>query len=261
MEQFLPMQSELALSSPPMYRFSTLPCLILWILLSVPHDGFGKDSVLQKLQGTWRSPNPIMEELRIEPTERGWQVYARSQRDGHPIEWGPGQLPEGARVADWETTEPQPIVISLLAASGQASLRITPEADYLVVEASLTYLQADGPRREVHELVFTRTEARGNFDLTASDAGTATARIEGHPTGPAQHVASIFQVSLYGPNEASRFHSTQSLHEGFRFESLPAGTYWLFVEARGSTGVEVSPSRQLIQVKPGQTLTLPVELR
>ncbi|MDX2246684.1 MAG: hypothetical protein SF052_07915 [Bacteroidia bacterium] len=95
-----------------------------------------------------------------------------------------------------------------------------------------------------------------------SDAGHLGA-ISGSVFGKAKSTASIFRISLYGPDNGNQYISTHNFSQGqeYRFENLPEGTYIVMVEARGSTEIEANPSFAKVIIKNGETFTHNVELR
>jgi hypothetical protein len=230
-------------------------------------SGWSNPKDPHQLQGVWVSTDSSMTELRIESVSSGWHVYASGAYHGKPVDWAPGQVRDLSRVADRSDNGPlEPLQVSLQAAYGQADLRMTLEDESLLVEVSLTYVHAGGLTQERRQLVFMRQGTATADPIQADSPSQAASPVNagvifGEATGPAQHIASIFQISLYGPDEASRFHSTQPLHQGYRFEHLPDGLYWLFIEARGTSAAQAEPSRKLIQMEAGQSIHHPVELR
>jgi len=248
-----------------MFRLSYLPSLLTscWLLMVVSAWSKPPDSI--PLQGHWICDDPLVKELHIEATARGWQISAQGVYNGRPIDWGTSLVQDVSEVSEASQSESvKPIEVSLFAAYGQIDLRLRLADDYLTVKAYATIMSTTGPQETQHEWLFTRSSPRGgDAGAYAMPSATAfeTGSIHGQATGPARAVASLFQVSLYGPGDASRFHSTQSLHDGFSFEQLRDGTYWLFVEPRGSTGVEATPDRTIFRVERGQMIELPIELR
>lgn len=87
--------------------------------------------------------------------------------------------------------------------------------------------------------------------------------ISGSVFGNAKSTASIFRISLYGPDNGNQYITTHHFSQGkeYRFEHLPDGTYIVMVEARGSTEIEANPSFAKVLIKNGEALTHNVELR
>jgi hypothetical protein len=247
-----------------MFRLSYLPPLLIccWLLVI---SAWSKPPELVPIQGRWICDAPLIKELHIEATSLGWQISAQGMLDGHPIDWGTSMVRRTSQVSEASHGgRIEPIEVSLFAPNGQIDLLLRPVDEYLTVEAYATIMSMAGPQETQHEWIFTRSAAQGvDTSLHANPlvASAHSGSIHGQAIGPAQAMASLFQVSLYGPDEASRFHSTQSLHEGFSFEHLRDGTYWLFVEPRGSTGVEATPDRNLLRIEQGRMIELPIELR
>ncbi|MEO0898328.1 MAG: hypothetical protein AAFY71_18085 [Bacteroidota bacterium] len=88
-------------------------------------------------------------------------------------------------------------------------------------------------------------------------------KITGNVFGAAKSTASIFHVSLYGPDDSQRFISTQSLgkSEGFDFSQLEDGEYWMYVEPRGETIIRAFPSAQKVIIEKGEAKKILVELK
>lgn len=248
-----------------MFRLSYLSSLLTscWLLVVVTAWSKPPDSV--SLQGHWTCDDPLVQELHIEATSRGWQISARGTLDGQPIDWGTSLVQSASKVSEASHGESiTPIEVSLFAPNGQVDLLLRLADGYLTVQAYATLMGTAGLKETQHEWLFTRSGSSGldaGLYAAPSEPSAEAGSIKGEATGPARAVASLFQVSLYGPGDASRFHSTQSLHEGFFFDGLRDGTYWLFVEPRGSTGVEASPDQKLFRVEQGRVIELPIELR
>ncbi|MEZ4826405.1 MAG: hypothetical protein R3C61_08940 [Bacteroidia bacterium] len=90
-----------------------------------------------------------------------------------------------------------------------------------------------------------------------------TGSISGSIFGKARSTASIFRISLYGPDNGNQYISTHHFSQGqeYRFENLPDGQYFVMVESRGSTEIEANPSFARVMIKNGEALTHNVELR
>lgn len=93
--------------------------------------------------------------------------------------------------------------------------------------------------------------------------GLATGTIEGRAIGQAQGTAALFAVSLYGPNDRRTFVRTQPMgrYRQYRFEGLPDGVYWMYVESRGQTLVQAYPSEMQIVVRNGQATIQDIEFK
>jgi Mn-dependent DtxR family transcriptional regulator len=87
--------------------------------------------------------------------------------------------------------------------------------------------------------------------------------ISGSVIGRARSTASIFQISLYGPDNGNRYVSTHffSRDRTYKFENLPDGTYYVTVESKGSTAIVASPDFAKITVENGKAYVQDVELK
>lgn len=87
--------------------------------------------------------------------------------------------------------------------------------------------------------------------------------IQGKAIGSGQSTASLFSVSLYGPDNPRKFVKNQPLgrYRNYRFEGLADGVYWLYVESRGHTSVQAFPSRIQVAVQNGQASIQNIEFR
>lgn len=89
----------------------------------------------------------------------------------------------------------------------------------------------------------------------------AAGSIHGEVRGRARSTASLFHVSLYGEGGYQLIRSLPlDKDRGYRFEGLTDGKYWLEIDARGPTGVRVSPRGQWLMVRQGQPVEQHVTL-
>lgn len=87
--------------------------------------------------------------------------------------------------------------------------------------------------------------------------------ISGSVTGRARSTASIFQISLYGPDNGNRYVTTHffSQDRNYKFENLPDGTYFVAVESKGSTAIMAYPDFAKITIENGKAIVQDVELK
>ncbi|RMG29461.1 MAG: hypothetical protein D6730_03895 [Bacteroidetes bacterium] len=81
--------------------------------------------------------------------------------------------------------------------------------------------------------------------------------IVGEAQGPAKSLASLFQISLYGPDDKKAFVTTRpfDLKGQYEFENLTDGKYWIVLTNKSGTAVKVSPKKKVVEVKAGKILT------
>jgi len=217
------------------------------------------------LQGCWTSDDSLIRELRIESTPKGLLVFATGLREGRPLDWGSALVRNVSRVAETHQGDDlTPLQVSLFTARGQIDLQLSRQEDLLSATAYLTMVTGQGLQESQYHLSFTRRVA-GSWEQAETSISPLSAsrggNVQGKAIGPARQAASLFQASLYGPDDPNRFYSTQSLQGDFRFQHVPEGTYWLFVEPRGTTGLVVSPRRKLIRVHAGKPTEALIELK
>lgn len=86
--------------------------------------------------------------------------------------------------------------------------------------------------------------------------------INGVVFGPAKSIASIFHVSLYGPDNGNKLVKSQHLKtKSFSFDGLPDGKYWLMIDSKGHTGIQAFPRYKVITIQDGKEITQNVELK
>ncbi|MCI4667761.1 MAG: hypothetical protein MRZ79_06335 [Bacteroidia bacterium] len=117
---------------------------------------------------------------------------------------------------------------------------------------------------------WSKPEVSGQFfrtvyskDLSSKNISSSRGTIKGEAVGKAKSTASIFQVSLYGPDNNHNFISTQSLGKdgGYNFDSLKDGEYWLYIESRGNTIIEAFPAVQKVMIQNGNASVINIELK
>jgi len=203
--------------------------------------------------GTWASDHDYFAQIRI--SVQGDRAVAQAYRrcDQGLCFWAKSSLRGFSRVGQDENTQ---FSAFFEAASARYEMTLYREGSHLVADVAIITFGADGPEDHQAHLVFRRSQAHLRVSPRADQA-----IISGKPIGPAQGTASLFQVSLYGPDDRERFVRTESLHNGYRFEDLENGTYWIYIQSRGSTGVMVKPERQLITIQEGKPVQQNIELR
>ncbi len=87
--------------------------------------------------------------------------------------------------------------------------------------------------------------------------------ISGEAYGAARSTATIFQVTLNGPDDPRRFYAAKSFGaaRAFRFEQLPPGKYWIRVTSGAGTMIQALPNDQELYVEPGKNYISNVEFR
>ncbi|MFK7926407.1 MAG: hypothetical protein AB8H47_30950 [Bacteroidia bacterium] len=87
-------------------------------------------------------------------------------------------------------------------------------------------------------------------------------QILGKALGMAKSTASVFHLSLYGPDNPNQVQGTKtfSIEKTYEFSNLPDGTYWLIIDSKAMTGIEAFPAYQEITIKDGISYVLDVEL-
>lgn len=87
--------------------------------------------------------------------------------------------------------------------------------------------------------------------------------IAGEAYGTAKSTATIFQVTLTGPDDPQRYFATKSFGpaKAFQFDRLPPGRYWLHVGTGAGTMIQALPNQQELYVEPGKNYISNVEFR
>lgn len=87
--------------------------------------------------------------------------------------------------------------------------------------------------------------------------------ISGQAYGAAKSTATIFQVTLNGPDNPRQIYATKGFGSAraFQFDQLPPGRYWLQVSSGAGTLIKAFPNQQEFYIEPGQQLVSNVEFR
>ncbi|MDX1908623.1 MAG: hypothetical protein SF053_16420 [Bacteroidia bacterium] len=110
-------------------------------------------------------------------------------------------------------------------------------------------------------------EVRISDGLTPAETYTYTRMpadnlITGRALGMASSTASLFRVTLYGPDDSNTPYLSQPLSlNGYRFEGLPDGVYFFSVESASPINqIQPTPAFHTIEVRNGQVVTQDIEL-
>lgn len=90
-----------------------------------------------------------------------------------------------------------------------------------------------------------------------------TSSISGEAYGAAKSTATIFQVTLNGPDDPRRFYAAKSFGaaRSFRFDRLSPGKYWIQVSSGAGTMIQALPNVKELVVEPGKNYISDVEFR
>ncbi|GAB4421533.1 MAG: hypothetical protein OHK0039_36410 [Bacteroidia bacterium] len=106
---------------------------------------------------------------------------------------------------------------------------------------------------------------RDRVILRRKTSGTRSGKIYGSVIGEARGTASLFNVSLYGPDNGYTLVQRLPLNKdkGYSFEGLADGTYWLFVESSTPSfnPVQAYPLQAHVTISQGTAIVQHVELR
>lgn len=102
----------------------------------------------------------------------------------------------------------------------------------------------------------------GNTDEELASS-TMLGSISGEAFGAAKSTATIFQVTLYGPDDPKQYYATRSFGSAaeFHFDKLPSGMYWIQVSSGAGTIIKALPAQEQIFVEQGKNYISNVEFR
>ncbi|MEL6845241.1 MAG: hypothetical protein AAFP02_18705, partial [Bacteroidota bacterium] len=212
-------------------------------------------------KGSWTNENAPISELNI--TEEGGEIYVQvweKTTDGK-VDWGKikaerydrasqrEQLP--TLTATYELAERQVLIV--LSSNGK-------NVEAKVLSFSHQSLETDHAVYQYQKMksLPVASATREAKKTVAAYSG----QIVGKAMGMARSTASIFHLSLYGPDNPNQVQGTQtfSSEKTYEFSNLPDGTYWLIVDSKAMTGIEAFPAFQEIVIENGKSYVLDVEL-
>ncbi len=205
------------------------------------------------LLGAWETNYDQFARLEIAGTGDQLQVRAYQRCGDDFCFWSEANVKEWT-VASEVIAIDAPYHAAFYQASGQFEMTFIPRGNVLEVTIKSETFDHEGPHYQELTLRYYKSQPTG------LQSSASTGAIYGKPQGAAQSTASMFHVSLYGPNESTTFISTQSLFGGYHFEGLADGIYWLSVEPRAETAVVPSTNRQLIRIENGAVVEFDVSL-
>lgn len=211
----------------------------------------------EEMMGAWLSDDPRFARLEIRVVDGTTRVQAYRRCDEGYCPWSEAHLQGVANMSSQPANPTVRYQAQFHLASGPVNMTFRPEGQYLSVKVSAQTFGIDGPQQQESWLTFRRSPQASERLESEVSRGV----IQGQATGPARSTASLFHVTLYGPSQPKRFVATQSLHQGYRFEGLSEGIYWLAIEPRGETTIEPSTTWQLIRVEEGQPVSFDIPLR
>lgn len=134
-------------------------------------------------------------------------------------------------------------------------------SDGVKIEAKMVSMNNFGLGTE-HAIFSYAKEKRGEAVNEAAKT-SSLGSISGEAMGMAKTTASIFHISLYGPNNPNLVQGMQyfSTDRTYSFDELEDGTYWLIIDSRASTGVQAFPDYQEIVIREGKAYHQNVELK
>ncbi|MEL7340308.1 MAG: hypothetical protein AAGM67_07470 [Bacteroidota bacterium] len=239
------------------YRHHNL--IIFLLIVFIANSAFV--SGIATYKGRWTNENAPISELKI--TEEGgemyiqvWETTAEGKQD-----WGKIKAERYDRVsqremlptltATYELADRQ--VLLVLSSNGK-------DVEAKVLSFSHQSLQTDHAVYQYHKTKQVSTENIASKSLEA--ARSHSGQIVGKAMGMARSTASIFHLSLYGPDNPNHVQGTQtfSSEKTYEFSNLPDGTYWLIVDSKAMTGIEAFPAFQEIVIENGKSYVLDVEL-
>lgn len=203
--------------------------------------------------GVWVQPQASIPRLVI--TEENGQLIAEAFSP-----CGGAVCPLGATLLEAEGSQ-QWLKGEFENAGGSYIVSLLPGSETQLY-AEITYVSPSGiTEAAATKFVYTRSSESSEATYAPSDLDRGM--IYGKVFGLARSTASLFHVSLYGPDDPNLFVSSQSLgrEKAYRFDQLPQGHYWLFVESKGPTVIRAYPAMSEIEVMGGEGKVMDVELR
>ncbi len=107
--------------------------------------------------------------------------------------------------------------------------------------------------------------AAGDLVVAEGQGSAATGRctIAGRAVGPRSAVARVFSVSIFGPDDASRWREDVPFDPAgnFRSSALPDGSYRLLLDTKADVAVNVAPNQPTVSCTDGSAPELAIEFR
>jgi len=206
------------------------------------------------LAGTWVSDNPLLTRVEILPHDDGLQIVAFRACETGECDWGTGEI--RFHKTSYSPQTPR-LSAYFLSAIGEAQIDLEQiDAGVLKATLSATILGDEGMEEIALEAILQPEGANDSQWQSSTETGTITASLY----GPAASVASIFQAAVYGPDEPTRLRGMHNLMDGMQVENLETGTYWIRVEPKGQTAIKLVKDEFRVQIMPGKTQKLEIEL-
>ncbi|MEO0473549.1 MAG: hypothetical protein AAF206_28310 [Bacteroidota bacterium] len=229
------------------FRFSL--CFLTLILLSINLSASG----IQTFVGLWENDEASYPLIEISQNDHGIRVQAweKSEEGLQSIGTVEAEIFERVSTRDDAT-------LTATFHMHESQTLFVFSTNGLKVQAKTVTLSNLG-RSARHNLI-----TYSKKDLAPAPQTTVVSgMIFGSAVGFAKSTASIFHLTLYGPNDMQKVVQTVAFNQdkSYRFEGLPDGKYWLFVDSRGSTGIQAFPSYEEIEIEDGVPKKLNVEFR
>ncbi len=241
------------------YRLLKLICFLLIIFMANTAFVNGVAS----FAGNWTNNDAPISDLKIttqgdevfvqvwENTKEGKQDWGRVRAERYDRVGQTNQLPTLTATYELENRQ----VLIVLSSNGfkiEAKL-VSFSHSSLETEHAVYQYEKVG---SINTLVVNSTEEH------SSSAATHSGQILGKAMGMAKSTASVFHLSLYGPDNPNQVQGTKtfSREKTYEFTNLPDGTYWLIVDSKAMTGIEAFPAYQEIVIKDGKSYIQDVEL-
>ncbi|WNJ18064.1 carboxypeptidase-like regulatory domain-containing protein [Pontibacter sp. G13] len=206
---------------------------------------------LNSYHGVWHNTHAVIPQLEI--STEGAQSYIRAWYQGEPSQ------DLGVQSLVSNPSFPQSYIGTFEWGDKHIIIQLLPNGKELkaVIEVSTPNPSGAG-NMTTFSCAYQRA-ATPVSNATTSQMGS----ISGKVVGQASSMASIFQISLYGPDNGRQLRTSQPLttDKNYKFENLPDGTYWMLVESKGSTIIQAIPELTEIIILDGKATFQDVELR
>ena len=196
----------------------------------------------EMITGIWHSSHENFAQISILEEGRHFKIQAFRRCE--------------AGYCSWSETVLENNVASFRSASALIDMEIQNRGNTLEALVVIQRFDQHGAHYEESQIIFERIEQA----MPTRASSHANGVIFGQATGPAKQAASIFDVSLYGPDSEEHLLAVQSLHRGFQFDHLEDGLYYLHINPTNGSAVMVKSDLILIRIEKGRQYKVDPEL-
>lgn len=246
------------------FKMTTLKLFIYSILLLTVTWSSVHANEFERYIGTWTNHNSEVPKISISIEGSHLMVRAWGKCDNSVCDWGQVIAEPFSQVIPTSNRgNSRAITATFRHSLGETKLILQNHGSRLSAQGISKLAVRGIADRFDYMYDLSASSTRSTYPSSNENKEVVTGTIFGEAFGDAKSTASIFQISLYGPDNTNRFITSINFDQDktYAFEKLEDGVYWIAVESRGPSGVDAYPQAQRIKIENGVAIQVDVELR